>query len=274
MHRARALLGWMDEEDARLALAGGQLEDATAPEYEARVRQKRLVASVRRPVLGTQGAVIDLPRSVRRATAAFEQTREGANLIAQGARPALVDLRRVCALMPVARTDLDLPEVDGNDLEKLAGLTLRPPVDARLDSDYDEEAKAWVVTTPGSDIQVVGRFQTPGQPGIVLGLVIARSPSFVQVARAGDRFVLISGYDSAITLLARGIHIIPALVQSRVLSSELPFGRSTLEREVVLGRRPPLLPDFLDDDVSAEVVARPVKRLLMVRASEAAHYIS
>jgi hypothetical protein len=38
-----------------------------------------------------------------------------------------------------------------------------------------------------------------------------------------------------------------------------------------LGRRPPLLPDLLDDDVSAAVLMPRTKRLLMVRAVEFAH---
>jgi len=41
---------------------------------------------------------------------------------------------------------------------------------------------------------------------------------------------------------------------------------------IVFGRRPPLLPDFLDDDVSAEVRVPAIKRLLMVRAVEIEHH--
>ena len=52
----------------------------------------------------------------------------------------------------------------------------------------------------------------------------------------------------------------------------MPFGSGTIERDLVLGRRPPLLPDFLDDGVSAEVAVPPLARVLMVRAVEITHH--
>ena len=65
-----------------------------------------------------------------------------------------------------------------------------------------------------------------------------------------------------------------ALVHGHRRPRDLPFGGSSLGRGAVLGRRPPLLPDFLDDDVSAEVLMPRGKRLLMVRALDVAYYHS
>jgi hypothetical protein len=83
---------------------------------------------------------------------------------------------------------------------------------------------------------------------------------------------MVRGYDRAISMLARGVHSVPALVHGHRRPRDLPFGRSTLRRSVVLGRRPPLLPDFLDDDVSAEVRFPATTRLLIVRAVEVEHH--
>jgi hypothetical protein len=268
---ARALLGWMTPRRAVLAQAGQQEEHDAAPEYEERARQKRLVAAVRRPAFGTQDVVAGLPRSLQWHASTLGKTRRGVERLAAGWQPALVDLRRVCAMVPLAFTDVDLPDIGADDLAGLAAVTL-PPEERRVEAEYDGEIRAWVVREDGAGVRVLGQFRGEGEPGVVLGLVVAHSPSFVEVARVGDRFVLVRGYEPAISLLARGIHAVPALVHGHRTARQLPFGRSTLRRSVVLGRRPPLLPDFLDDDVSAEVFMPPLKRLLMVRALEIAHY--
>ena len=268
---ARALLGWMSVRRGVLALAGQRVDDERAPEYEERARQKRLVASVRRPVFGTQGVTTALPRSLQDVAERIGESRRGADLLAKGWQPALVDLRRVCAMARLAYLDVELPDVEADDLHALAEITL-PRHATGVQADYDQEAEAWLVREPTADVRVLGQFRAPGQPGVVLGLVVSRVPSFVEVARVEDRFVLVRGYDRVISLLAQGIHSVPALVHGHRRARDLPFGRSSLARSVVMGRRPPLLPDFLDDDVSAEVLMPRTKRLLMIRALEVTHY--
>ena len=172
-------------------------------------------------------------------------------------------------MAPLARVDLDLPAVDADDFLGLARITLRVAAGAPADAGYDRERSAWIID-PG--LEVIGEFDRPGAGEFVVGLVVGRAPSFVQVVKAGDRFVLTDGYDTAITLLARGIHEVPALVKAYGATKDLEFGPAHLERGIVYGRRPPLLPDFLDDDVSAEVRVPAIKRLLMVRAVEIEHH--
>jgi hypothetical protein len=270
---ARALLGWMLVRRGVLALAGQRVDDERAPEYEERVRQRRLVASVRRPTFETQRVTTPLPRSLQDVAERIGESRRGADQIAKGWRPALVDLRRVCAMARLAYLDAELPDVEADDLHALAEITL-PRHATGVQADYDHLAEAWRVHKPTADVRVLGLFQAAGQPGVILGLVVGRAPSFVEVAGVEDRVVLVRGYDRAISLLAPGIHSVPALVHGHRRPQDLPFGRSSLPRRVVMGRRLPLLPDFLDDDVSAEVLMPRTTRLLMVRAVEIAHYAS
>ncbi len=174
-------------------------------------------------------------------------------------------------MAPIARADLDLPEVS-DDLHVLLDVTMAPAGDARVEAGYDDDLDAWIVRPRSSDLAVVGQFHAAQPAGVVLGLVLGPAPSFLLVEHAGDRYVLVDGYDRAVSLLARGVRVVPAFVRAGRRGRELPFGDSTLRREVVLGRRPPLLPDFLDDDVSAEVVVPRRERLLMVKAHELVHY--
>jgi hypothetical protein len=270
VHRARALVGWMDEREAALTLAGRREGEAASTEHLELARKKRLVASVRLPSFGRLGVVKSPPRSLEGYGAQLRATREGADLTAAGFGPALVDLRGVCSMAPLARTDLDLPDVDADDLVGLARITLRRAGDEPADADYDGELGAWVVGDP--DLHVLGQFHRPGADEFAVGLIVGRSSSFLQVVQTDDRFVLTEGYDRAITLLERGIHEVPALVKTHAAARDLPFDEAHLESAVVFGRRPPLLPDFLDDDVSAEVLFPATTRLLMVRVVEIAHY--
>jgi hypothetical protein len=270
VHRLRALLGWMNEDEATLALAGRRKDEASSPEHVEWARKKRLVAAARGSSTSRLGILKSLPRSLERYGATLVRTREGGDLAAAGFQPALVDLRGVCAMAPLARVDLDLPDVDADDLVELARITLRVAADAPADADYDRETRAWIIDDPG--LEVIGEFDRPGAGEFVVGLVVGRRPSFVQVVKAGDRFVLTDGYDMAITLLARGIHEVPAFVKAYGATKDIEFGPAHLERGIVFGRRPPLLPDFLDDDVSAEVRLPAIKRLLMVRAVEIEHH--
>jgi hypothetical protein len=267
---ARALLGWMSVRRGVLMQAGQRVQHERAPEFEERARQKRLIASVRRPTFGTQGVTTGLPRSLGDVADRIRESRRGASLLAKGWQPALVDLRRVCAMAQLAYVDVEVPDLEANDLQALVEITF-PRRETGVEADYDRSAEAWVVHQPTADIQIFGQFRATAQPGLILGLAVGRVPSFVEVARVDDRFVLVRGYDCAVSLLARGIHSVPALVHGHHRPRDLPFGGSSLRRGAVLGRRPPLLPDFLDGDVSAAVLMPRGKRLLMVRALDVAY---
>jgi hypothetical protein len=270
VHRARALVGWMHEREAALTLARRREDEASSPEHLELVRKKHLVASVRRPSFGRLGVVKSVPRSLKSYAAELRATREGADLAGAGFELALVDLRGVCAMAPLARTDLDFPEIDALDLLELARITVRPAGEEPAVADYDRNLSAWVVPDP--DIRVIGHFDRPGAGEFAVGLIVGRPASFLQVLQADDRFVLTEGYDRAITLLTRGIHEVPAFVKTHGAPTDLEFREGALDPGLVLGRRPPLLPDFLDDDVSVEVLFPAQTRLLMVRAVEIAHY--
>ena len=91
--------------------------------------------------------------------------------------------------------------------------------------------------------------------------------SFLQAVRYRDRYILRDGYHRAVGLLRRGINVAPALVKD-FDSLDDHFRRGMLTRETYLGRRPPLIPDYLDDDVSADVMLPHERRLIMIQAQE------
>jgi len=212
---ARALIGWMEPDDAVLTLAGRREEDAGRPEYQQRAAQARTVAGSRLPSIETQGVATEPPASFREYGAAFAANPLSAPALEEGFRIALVDLRRVCAAQPAVFTDTELPdEIDPNDLEALADITLKPPTEINVPADYNAERHTWILTPPNANFRVLEEYQTSVEPGtIALGFSLRNFGSFLQAARYRDRYILRDGYHRAVGLLTRGINVVPALVK-------------------------------------------------------------
>ena len=154
----KALLGWMSVKRGALALAGQREDHERAPEYEERVRQKRLVASARRPSFGTQGVTSGLPASLSTLAEHVGENLRGADLLRKGWQPALVDLRRVCALLPFAFLDVGLPTVEEGDFDRLAEILFaHDALDVGIT--YDPAVTGWVVHDATEDVQVVGQLR-------------------------------------------------------------------------------------------------------------------
>jgi len=259
----------MDPDEAALTLAGRRKEDAAKPEYEVRVSQARTVAGGRLPSIQTQGVVTEPPASFRDYLAAFADNPRTRPALEEGYRIGLIDLRRVCAAQPGVFTDTELPdEIDPADLEALADITLKPPTEIQVPADYNAERHAWILTPPNANFRILDQYQTSLEPGtIALGFSLRNFGSFLQVVRYRDRYLLRDGYHRAVALLARGIGVVPGLVKE-FGSMDRHFRKNMLPSEAYLGRHAPLLPDYLDDAVSAGVDLPNMRRLIMIQAQE------
>jgi hypothetical protein len=266
---ARVLIGWMSPHEAALTLAGRQEEDADRPEYLQRVAQARMVAGGRLPSIETRGVVTEPPPSFRGFLEAFAANAATAPALEEGFRIAIVDLRRLCAAQPMVFTDTELPdEIAPDDLEALADVTLRPPAAIEVPADYNKERHAWILTPPNPNFRLFEEYQTSVGPGtIALGFSLRHFGSFLQAVRYRDRYILRDGYHRAVALLERGISVVPALVKE-FDSIDRHFRKNMLPSEAYLGRHAPLLPDYLDDDVSAGVDLPSMRRLIMIQAQE------
>jgi hypothetical protein len=266
---ARYLIGWLSADAAIAALARRREEEFENPEHAERAEAARREAALRRPSVGLEGVISDSPPELRahQEKLAAENPRL-AGLFERGLRLALIDLRRVCALQQAVFTDVELPDIDFDDVQAFAGWTLRQAGDPLLDVHYNRKRRAWTVVVSDPNIRIVDHFHTKRENGIGLGFEIRQFGSSLQVVGFRDRFLLVDGYHRAFALLSRGIHLAPGLVgriQSPEEIRELALG---LTLEVVLGPRPPMLPDFLDDEVAAEVEVPVGPRILVVEAMD------
>ena len=100
------------------------------------------------------------------------------------------------------------------------------------------------------------------------GFVVAVLPSFLQVARYQGRYLLRDGYHRALGFLKRGITTVPAFVRDFDTFDDLGFNPGMLPQDSYLGQRPPVLVDYLDDAVSAEVMLPATQKMVVIQGLE------
>jgi hypothetical protein len=264
---ARALIGWMDPEAARTALG------AAANDPAGRIGGARDTVARRAPLADRDEAVQEPGDALARYGEALLQTPGLDELAATGWRTAVVDMRFVCPLHPVVVLDGAGDRVgaaQADDAVSLARASLPVPVPAKLPVQHDPVHHTWTISSANPNLRILDSFagQSPlGMRGF--GFNVGITPSFVQVGRVGHRLLLRDGHHRVLGLLKRGITTIPALVRSFGSLEELEGPADMLPREVLFGDRPPTLPDFLDDAVSAAVTRPAARKVIIIQALEA-----
>jgi hypothetical protein len=134
---------------------------------------------------------------------------------------------------------------------------------------FDEERRTWLISDANPNLKLVGHYGGRIQDGAPLsfGFNVAVVPSFVQVACHHGRYVLRDGYHRAFGLLQRGITRVPAFVRDFGVGG-LGLGAGLFGTDVYLGARPPLLSDFLDDAVAADVPIPTVQKMIVIQGME------
>ena len=273
--QARILLAWMNDSQARAALAGagsaGQL--TAAREMQLAAARAELMS---RPAGRDQADLIrPLPGEMREYVTRLEADPQAADYLADGFTPGLVDLSRLCVFQPSVHTDQVAERVAGadtRDVRALAGITLPLAAPPRVIPQFDQERLTFTTNLASQNLHIIGAFGGPAEddlpPGTVsVGFHLRVITSFVQVASIQGRYFLRDGYHRCLGLIQRGVRYAPALVRRDLPLAELvPPGM--LEFEVFMGDRPPVLPDYWDERVSCAVPAAAPRKVIIVRASE------
>jgi hypothetical protein len=273
--QARILLAWMNDSQARAALAGagsaGQL--TAAREMQLAAARAELMS---RPAGRDQADLIrPLPGEMREYVTRLEADPQAADYLADGFTPGLVDLSRLCVFQPSVHTDQvaeRVAGVDTRDVRALAGITLPLAAPPRVIPQFDQERLTFTTNLASQNLHIIGAFGGPAEddlpPGTVsVGFHLRVITSFVQVASIQGRYFLSDGYHRCLGLIQRGVRYAPALVRRDPPLAELvPPGM--LDFEVFMGDRPPVLPDYWDERVSCPVPAAAPRKVIIVRASE------
>jgi hypothetical protein len=273
---ARQLIGWMREEDALRALCGNRADREPTEEQREVVRKAHQAVGHRAEGVGQSGLVRPRPPDLDAHIVALRGNPAAAEHLAAGWDVAMVDLTRVCSFQPAVFHEQAadrVGDVPKNDPVALAELTLPPAWEAELPAQLDQGQKAWILSSPNPNLRVVGHFAGPMGDGTRppipgFGWLVTVTPSFLMVARYQGRYYLKDGYHRALGLLSREITTVPAFVRDIAVYEELGVPAGMLPQDAFLGPRPPTIPDFWDDAVSAEVRLPAVQKMIVVHALE------
>lgn len=268
---ARALLGWMQPEEAQ-RIQAGQRTDINVPEYAQRAERARMAVAARPVGLDQANLITEAPDELREYVAALQQAPAAAQYLLQGWRVCIADLQRVCALQPQIFTDHAVERASGlepGNLRRIAEVSLPLPKKAILPLQFDRARQVWMLSSANPNLRIVGNWHGEVQPGMMgFGFTVSVLPSFLQVAHFSNRYVLRDGNHRAYGFLRAGITSVPALTRDFGPFEDLGLPPGLLPPAAYLGDRPPLLTDFLNDEVSADVFLPAAEKMIVVAGLE------
>ena len=157
-----------------------------------------------------------------------------------------------------------------DDFQSLANISLPVAVSSNLLAiAYSPERQIYTVSSRNPNLRIAGNFQLGLDGGATgIGFAIHVSQSFVQVASVEGKYVLRDGYHRAFGLLAKGIHWVPVITRDYAQHDDIGFPIGLLPKSVYLGSHPPLLGDYQNSIVSADVQIPVSQKVLVVQALE------
>lgn len=193
-----------------------------------------------------------------------------------------VDLRHVLAFQKAIKIDgLDerIAPVQA-DRTKLADFCLpseQPITPQSMLKDIDQ--KGFTISSLNPNLRIAGSQVQPAmvapEPGmqpmsmLAVTFLVSMGTSYLQVASYNGRDFLRDGYHRAAALLRAGISEVPCVyIRARNFDEVGANPATMLSYEVLFGERPPLLGDFWNDDVSAEIDQPTVRKAVRLRGEE------
>ncbi len=271
---SRALIGWMTPAQAEMVLGGNTLGKQVSAEHRELARSAREAVASRPAGVDQAGITSELPPELDEHVAQLRQSPLGGAMFQQRWDVVLVDLARVCAFQPTVVADAAVErvqDVKSDDLAAIAAITLPTGAAEPPCVQFDASRQAYMVASPNLNLKIVGTANGPASDGsgaVVLGFTVLAPPSFLNVVRFQDRVLLRDGYHRAYGFLSRGITHVPAFTRTmEVIEDVIPSG-VFLPQHSYLGDRPPLLPDYLDDQVASTVRLPAVQKMVVIQGIE------
>jgi hypothetical protein len=264
---ARALIGWMEADEAHQALASGHDGGVTDAMVERAARARR-TASTSRKRPSKSVAINDSVSGVGEYLSKFRPTIQ--QDLDNGWRFATIDLTQLIALQAVTFTDHYAEktyELQRADTERIAKITLPFPDERQPLIQADNSGHAWIVSSNNPHLQVVEAVQDEGAG--VFGFRLGRPTSILKVANIGGLAVCLDGHHRVYQLLRRGIAHAPGIFRSFSSLNDVPqLPPGLFSDKLIRGENPPHIGDLLDNDTSAPVLAPATRKFLLIEARE------
>jgi hypothetical protein len=278
---ARALIGWMPQQEAQVFLSLPPTPPAPQAKLAKRIREAHAAVRARAGGVDQEGALREPTEELRGYLDEFREHPNCKPYLAGGCTFKIANLNQICALQPIAHSDyLDRSELPRDlaedarqdDMLSLARITLPLHLPGELPVQFDSGKNAWKVRTKNPGARTMGHFRArvelaPGLFAMGFGFCVALLPSFVQVVGYRGRYFLKDGYHRSLAFLQNGIARVPVILQEHSEAQKLEVeGRFSDEK--LLGLHPPLLSDYLRDDVAASGFHLVAEKNITIHASE------
>jgi hypothetical protein len=276
---SRFIYGWMDHAEALISKnLDGKLDDASI-EINTQTFELMKEAVAARPTYKAESPIV--VSSKKWDTTAIKN-RPDLKPLLQGLKwsAEVVDLNKILAFQKSVR----LPGLKG-DTDKPSAEEILPiclPVNRISPYTYnlDGDAKGLTLSSFDPNFRALGIYlgpatvQTnPNVPAVELEQAVIMNfgapVSHLHVAKYKGRYFLRDGYHRAVSLLRLGITDVPCIViEANSLKEVYSAAGNFLGEEVLMGPRPPLIGDFLDNDVSGVGETNEMRKIVRIREDE------
>jgi hypothetical protein len=279
--QGRALLAWLSDDEAKHVLLGhtpGPADDQAS--LMTKVAGARSALALR-PPYEPQPAIVPLddPRIGE------AQTRPDlkAEFWGMSWTVGLVDLREVLTFQKIVSTEgldarVEAAASDSGALFELCLPTVRPKYPTANFKEHD--GKTFTISSLNPNLRIVGadaqELQVSPDPSIppramrAIVMVLSMGSPYLQIARWAGRTFVRDGHHRAVGLLARGVHIVPAVIIDARSWKEVvgDAEAGALPYDVLFGTRPPRLADFWDETLAADGLQPAVRKVIRIRGEE------
>lgn len=277
--QARALVGYMEEQEAVQLLTGSLTADESAVAKARQTWQAAVAAVNSHGEFTYQDPMITSPKEAISALDAIAQRRDiQALLVGLEWSIGWIDLSKgVLSYQRIVRVDGAIDRVRvvaGDDLKAIVELCLPGPDQGQFQGAFDQSQLAFTASSLNPNLRVAG-FQIAsvasspgGQPEQLFGFKLTHGSSLVQIAEYKGRWLVRDGYHRIFGLMSQGVTNVPCVIIRARTFEETGAGRpGFFGFELLFGTRPPLISDYLSD-ASADIEVPAVMRVIRLKAEE------
>jgi hypothetical protein len=244
----KVLIGWNEINPVQLLTGNNQM--LVTQDHLQIVQQAVNVKNARQPFINPTDVISEPGPELTQYINQFWQQPNMQAFIQEGWTIKIADLKKVCTIQPSVEMIKSVERVQNvapENLVSLATVTLPFQAPTNLQVAFDPVKNAWLFSSPNPNLRVTGNFANSG----LFGFAVSLANSFVQVVKCQNRFFMRDGHHRAFGLLSRNIFKVPVIYREYNSFNEMMIPPGLFPTEILLSERPPMLMDYLDDNVSS-----------------------
>ncbi|TMI23046.1 hypothetical protein E6H31_00230 [Candidatus Bathyarchaeota archaeon] len=143
------------------------------------------------------------------------------------------------------------------------------PVQTSVNLDVAAQSITFVSHAPNMLITGMGVNPSGPQSPLGAGFNIGANPNYVTVVKYANRLLLKNGYHRLYALRQRGITTSPCVYAETTDFNQTGANRpGFFRKEILMSPRPPVVADFFDETLSAEIKIRPSLHVIRIKAEQ------